>query len=129
LHISAKGKPNLFQERFGNRLAVPEHIVKECEAAGKALRWVSANELYANNGYHKNGWEAYKSTSAKSDFRNGNDPEGIVRRGDMILADRATTALGRDRKASQRQAAAELRKMAQDSGIDTVIEEGDEEND
>jgi len=147
LPLSAKTAPksNLFAEKFGNRLAIPEAVQNEIDSQNLAARWVAANTLAANNGYHKNGWVAYKSKGTNvGDFRFGTDPEGVIRRGSMILAvrpmeiheshkeflaERAQAPIGKDRKAHQRQAAKELRKMAQDSGINTVIEEGDEDND
>lgn len=144
LPIAAKKTPGSgFRRKFGDRLGVDVDLHNEITAKGLEYRWIDAKKLYNNQGYHENGWEAYKRTGAPtSDFKNGNDPDGIIRRGGSILGvrektlgdehraylqERATNQVGKDRNAAQRRAADELRKMAGKTGI--KISEGDDEED
>lgn len=146
LPLSAKAAPAstgaAFASQFGNRLAVDDGLHQEITGKGLEYRWLDAKKLYANQGYHENGWTAYKRTAAPVDFKNGNDPDGIIRRGSMVLGvraktmgdshrahlrDRALAQVGKDRNAAQRRGAAELRKMAGNSGI--KVTEGDDEAD
>jgi len=79
---------------FGNnRLEVPDCYLAEAEEKGYECRWISSKDLKENHGSHKNMWAAYKFKSNPSNgiigderFAYGNDPEGIVRRGDLVLA-------------------------------------------
>ena len=144
LPLSAKKQSNSFKAQFGNRLRVDEELHAEITGKGMEYRWLDAKKLYNNQGYHANGWTAYTrpATAGGTDFKNGNDPDGIVRRGSMILGvrskelseshrehlkDKSIAQVGRDRNASQRSAAAELRKMAGNTGIKIV--EGDDDAD
>lgn len=142
LPLSQKQSVNPFTQQFKDRLRVPDAIQQEIDEQGLVARWVDANKLYENNGYHKNGWTAFKSKLVKADFRYGNDPEGIIRRGSLILAvrdkelheghkehlrNRSNMLSGSDDKAAQRQAARELRAMAKSGNLNTKIVEGDED--
>lgn len=78
------------EDSLGNLLAIPADVQAELESKGLTGRWLNAKELYTNQGYHKRGWKVYKREKPSSDimsldFKTGSDPEGIVRRGDLIL--------------------------------------------
>jgi hypothetical protein len=73
---------------LGNTLAIPDEIQAELESKGLVGRWLNAKEVYKNQGYHPRGWSVYRRDKPSSDtlnFKFGNDPDGIVRRGDCIL--------------------------------------------
>lgn len=73
-----------------NMLKVDPELAAELEGKGLVCRWINAKEYQANYGYHKTGWRAYKRASAPVtgalDFEYGTDPEGYVRRRDLVLA-------------------------------------------
>ena len=81
---------------FGNnRLDVPQCYIDEAAKKNLEIRWLSSKDLRENHGAHKNHYAAYKFESNPSDgimsderFAYGNDPEGIVRRGDLVLGAR-----------------------------------------
>ena len=75
---------------FGNKLALSATLKAEAAEKGYELRYISAKKFYENQGYHENGWVPYRiekgSHGTIEGFKFGNDPEGVVRRGDAILA-------------------------------------------
>lgn len=80
---------------FGsNALEVPEHYLKEAAELECEVRWVSSKELKENHGTHKRRWVAWKFKANeesgildRSRFAFGaGDSEGVVRRGDLVLA-------------------------------------------
>lgn len=71
---------------FGNKLTVPEDIKKDIEEKGQVFRWVDAKKMRENQGYHDKGWVAYKRPATMSSGLLGNDPDGLVIRGSMMLA-------------------------------------------
>ncbi len=76
---------------FGNTLAIPEDVQADLDAKGLEPHWLNSKVVYANQGYHPKGWKVYKrdpkmlSDTMGSSFKFGNDPDGIIRRGDCIL--------------------------------------------
>jgi hypothetical protein len=140
--VSAKASssPSFFSHDalFGNNQRIPEDVQADLDSQGLVGRWLNAKKLYDNQGYHKMGWVPYKRkgpATGVSEFRTGSDPEGIVRRGDMILGVR-TKAKNEEHKAylkhkasvqegSQAQSATELRKLMGKSG---KVIEGYEDN-
>jgi len=127
---------------YSNPLKLPKDLEDELEKKGLVARFISAKELYKNQGYHKAGWIPYKKTcdtmkKSERDFHQGSDPEGIIRRGDCILAvkskeevqrHRAHLAAKADRyKDFNRKQADELRNIAREHG-GAVIHEGYDEN-
>lgn len=87
---TAPGMNTVTDDIFGNPLALPPELQKELEDKGLVGRFVSSKILYSHQGYHPKGWRAYKSTNAGKvdgvEFKLGSDPDGLVRRGDCILA-------------------------------------------
>lgn len=79
-----------FTEAFKNRLRVPKAVKDEIEARGHVMRWINVNEYRKAGGYHQSGWVPYKpSVQPGADELGGRDAEGLLRRGDVILATRS----------------------------------------
>ena len=78
-------------DMFGNTLAIPEDVQADLDAKGLVPHWLNSKVVYANQGYHPKGWKVYKkdpkmlSDTMGLSFKFGNDPDGIIRRGDLIL--------------------------------------------
>lgn len=91
LSSKAKMAPITSADVFGNTLAIPPELQAELDAQGLEAHWLNAKVVYANQGYHPRGWKVYRRDPSKlSDtmglaFKFGNDPDGIIRRGDCIL--------------------------------------------
>ena len=129
-------------EIFGDLLKIEPDLKAELERKGLEGRFVDARKLYEFNGYHKNGWVPYKrdksDTIGNTDFKLGTDPDGIVRRGTLILAvkpketaakHRAFLKAKADRSSKvQATSARDLRRFAQASNADVEVTEGYEEN-
>lgn len=134
-------KESTTEDIFGNQLALPDGVKKELADQGLVGRWVNAKTLYANQGYHPKGWVPYKrkasDTIESKDFLTGNDPSGIVRRGDCILAVKKMEDVQKHRsylrgKADRytrfnKEKAEELRMIARETGLNNVIQEGYDE--
>ncbi len=114
----------LTEDIFGNTLALPEGLKKELTEQGLVGRWVNAKTLHANQGYHPKNWIPYKKKSSGTidtkDFLQGSDPEGIVRRGDCILAVKKTEDVQKHRK----EKAEELRNLARENRVNATVDEG-----
>lgn len=135
---------NLAKEAgFSNRLDISDDLKNELAKMGLVPRWMNAKKLYENQGYHEKGWVPYKSTVHGAidlpQFKLGNDPDGVIRRGDCILGvkpmDKVAAHRAYLRQKAQRQSlynkqqAAALRKQASSQNIDMTIHEGYEDND
>lgn len=118
---------------------LPEDVKKDMEAKGLTPRWLNAQEVFKNQGYHKKGWKVYRRPAgSKTDFHFGTDPEGVVRRGDSILGYKTEADLAKHQEyLSQRRelaagkkanAANELRETARKAGLKTFVQEGDEDS-
>lgn len=126
------------EEAFGGgAMALPQEIQDEFEAKGWVPRWLNAAEVYKNQGYHSKGWKIYRRpTPTKAEFQFGQDPDGIVRRGDSILGYKDAEAIRihrthlqqrRDSELGKRSMqAADLRSVARQAGVKTYVEEGDD---
>ena len=78
------------EEKFNaDRASVSPDIQKFLDSKGLGARWVSIDQIKRNDGYHRNGWEPFKrpkELASPFSFLSGNDAEGYVRNGDLILA-------------------------------------------
>lgn len=84
----AKASIFMNDDVFGNHLSIPEDVQKELDEQGLHGRWLNAKTLHSNQGYHPKGWSVYRRKSVDKDataFKFGADPDGIIRRGDLIL--------------------------------------------
>ena len=129
-------------DSFGNLLAIPAEIQAELDAQGLVGHWLNSKTLYANQGYHPRGWQVYRrkaSDTIASTFKFGNDPDGIVRRGDCILGfktkenhrEHKDYLESRAQRSTQTNAekAQEMRALLRQSGIKgSKVLEGYEEN-
>lgn len=123
---------NLGDEFHENRLAIDPTIRKEIEDAGLEMRFVDAKSLYEMNGYHKDGWVPYirKVTSGdkidSNQFKFGNDPSGVIRRGTLILAVKTKEQADMHRERNRQKAARyqfEAAKATLD-GIKNTVRQG-----
>jgi hypothetical protein len=124
-------------DEFGNTLSIPPDLKKELDEQGLSPRWINAKKLAEMQGYHPKGWVVYKrSANMPTDPAFGNSPDGIVRRGDCVLAVKTKEAHAKHKAyLAQRvkaqagvrtQQADELRQMA---GKRIKVEEGYGEDD
>jgi hypothetical protein len=132
---------------FNDQLAIDPALKKEIETKGLVCRWINGIKYKANFGYDARRWQPYKrELSGKTGAAENNfgyaDPEGFVRRGDMILAVRPAAIHNayKERIASknkvlsasqQKEAADQLRQHARDHGMGGALKvhEGYDEND
>lgn len=127
------------EDDIGNLLAIPADLKTELEEKGLVGRWLNGPELSKNQGYHKKGWQVYRreKTSAIMDFKLGNDPDGLVRRGDCILGYKTKESASKQksfldqasrRKSSSEEAAKkELQQSFAAAGLKTKVVSGDDE--
>lgn len=145
--IAKRAKRNPFvmtDDVFGNPLALDEELKKELQDQKLSYRFVDAKKLYEMGGYHAKGWVPYKRKPGASanigiaEFKFGSDPEGVIRRGSMILAVKTEEQAEKHRAFLRQRAeryadfpqekAAELRKFAQEKNLNSEILEGYEDN-
>jgi hypothetical protein len=127
------------QNFFRDRLALDPTIKTELDAKGVEGRWISYKKYLENGNYHEWGWQVYKRDASKTNESGqllGNNPDGIIRRGDCVLAVRpkelceqhraynADKAARQSSKKFQRLKAQELREMAEESGLGAQVHEG-----
>lgn len=117
-------------------------ILKEIKEKGLVPRWVDYLRMKDMDGYHPKGWTLYKrtpgGTMSSQEAQNGRNPDGLVRRGTLVLAVRSVEfnekhkAYLKDRASqyvvkSRRQQAADLQRKARQHNIDTRVTEGYED--
>lgn len=130
-------------EIFGTALSLPEELKEELEKKGLVGRWVNATELTKFQGYHPKGWKVYKkdsgTISASGQFRFGNDPDGVIRRGDCILAVKTAEEVSKHKaflkqradiaKGVSGKAAAEMREALKQNQVKSTVVEGYDDGD
>ncbi len=124
-------------------LAVPADIAARLGEKGMEARWIDLKQLKENGGYHKRGWVPYQRKQGDKieniDYRLGVDPDGYIRRANLVLAFR-TKALGDKHRANlaeraksqsaalhRKKIAKEIREQIKDAGIKSKDFEVDEE--
>ena len=140
--ISAKPKSQslTLDDLFGNTLSVSPEVAKAIESKGMAYRWISYTKFIQMGGQHERAWRPIKRKDCgMMDSSPENDPDGFIRRGDLVLAVRPKELHEKHRaylrqeaqrgKTVQKSHADELRKYAKDQGIDMKISEGYGEED
>ncbi|NIO44968.1 MAG: hypothetical protein GTN36_05455 [Candidatus Aenigmarchaeota archaeon] len=68
--------------------SLPPDVKEEFEKKGWTPRWLNADTIITNSGYHPKGWQVFKRETPKKDsqsFLFGSDPDGYIRRGKSIL--------------------------------------------
>lgn len=141
--LSKKVKPTMINadEVYGNPLQIPEDLRKELDSQNLVAKWISADVVYRGGGYHPKRWAPYKRknvTPSMTEFGLGRDPEGVIRRGDLILGVKTKEAAQLEKAYLQQKAdraagvnqekADEMRRYVKDANIDATIHEGYEDN-
>lgn len=131
--VSEKPSPHI-HDIFGNALEIPAQVQAELDSKSLVGRWVNATKLKEMGGYHKSGWRPFISETYKNDFKFGSDPDGVVRRGDCILAVKTKEEVERHQaylhsranlqKDSNKSRAEELRSAMKSSGLGSRVVEG-----
>lgn len=123
-----------------NLLDLPADLTKELKSQGLEHRWIAYKPYVDNYGFHRNGWEVYKTDkqTRPDGAINGNHPDGIIRRGDLVLAVRSTETNEQHKadlrmrreilKGKKSAAAQQLKQMARESFSNAKVYEGYEEN-
>lgn len=128
---------------FASTLDVPPPVKEYAEKQGWELRWLDSKTIYDQQGYHPRGWSVFvlpDSLKLPADtLKFGRDPEGVLRRGTMLLGYKSKEAHKAhraylDQRAEQvrgreKQNAQDIRKQAKAKNLDAVVYEGFEEND
>lgn len=98
LPMSAKPiqRPLSADDAFGGSTqSLPADVKADMEKRKLVPRWLNAQEVAKNQGYHPKGWQIYKRPEGMSvDYQFGSDPTGVVRRGDCILGFKPATGEG-----------------------------------
>jgi hypothetical protein len=129
-----------YEEFFNNQLALSDELKKELKDAGLEWRFINAT-TFRSQGMHRSHWKPYNIVNkAVVGSLQGVSPEGIVTRGDLVLAVRPTAVANAHRKVLEqknkaykgfaKQKAEELRRDARSAGVaeSVQITEGYDEN-
>jgi len=130
-----------FDEFYNNQLSLSADLKQELRDQGLDWRFINISTFRSSGNRHKNLWRPY-NVKGKSpiDAFAGIDPEGVLTRGDLVLAVRPkhVTAAYRKKVDQKNKAnagfnkakAAEMKQLARDAGVaDQVkIHEGYEDN-
>lgn len=94
--LSAKAKPTSLthDDLFGSQLGVDPDIKKNLEAKNMDCRFISVKHLQDMGGTHQYGWTPVKMKDVCGTIDGhsklfGSDPEGYIRRGDLVLGQRS----------------------------------------
>lgn len=124
-----------------NQLSLSNTLKREISDQGLDWRFINAAEYRKKGNRHRSHWKPYnvKNRSVIDNFA-GVDPEGIITRGDLILAVRPKVLTEKSRTNLQernriqagyaKQQARELKQMAKDQGMGNEVKifEGYEDN-
>jgi hypothetical protein len=117
-------------------LAVPKEVLQDMKEKGLVPKWINTKVLAAAQGYHPKGFEIYRPTEAvyKAKMNFGGSTDNVIRRGDLILgyiskeiSDQRRAFIARKNKSAndtEKNTAAELRRLAAEGGVKTRIDEG-----
>jgi hypothetical protein len=133
-------------ELFGNQLGLDPAIKEKIEAQGLDCRFISVKHLQDMGGTHQNGWRPIKMKDVCDNMDGhtklfGADPDGFIRRGDLVLGVRSKELGERHKqylaqeaervslKKLQRAHKEELRRALRETNEQVVdgFDEGDEE--
>ena len=139
--LSARPKPQAptsLEDIFGNPLTVSDDIKRAVEEKGMECRWINFKKFQDIGNSHEYAWRPLKRSECgimdSTSLINGSDPDGYVRRGDLVLAGRSKELSEKHRlylkgqanryKNLQKSHAEELRSFVKKAGIDASITEG-----
>lgn len=99
---------------------LPRDVKEELEAKGLVGRFINVKEMERFGGVHPKGWRPYKRTSVEnSEYAAifGKDPDGYIRRGDVILGVKTKEEVARHKAyLAQRAAEQDIKKVTKKSG-------------
>lgn len=130
--------PASLEDIFGNTLSVDSEMAESLGKKGLEYRWISMKKYADMGNSHERAWRPVKRSECgmidQSSIINGSDPDGYIRRGDLVLAvrskdlgdkHRAFLKVQADRQKNvQRDHANELKDFVKKSGINAKISEG-----
>lgn len=122
-------------ELYASALELDPALSKELDEQGLVGRWINSTEFQRSFGFHKSRWQPYKrknkAVGVTTTF--AGDPEGHIRRGDLILAVKTKEEAKKQRlmlnhkadlyKGHAKTKADELRKAAREAGVKTDVDE------
>lgn len=126
-------------ELFGDATSLSPELKKELEEQGLVPHWVDYKQIRDMDGYHKKGWVIYRKEKNdiidNQEFRFGRDPDGLVRRGSMVLAVKTKADWIKHKEFLKNKAerygsyfkkrqVTELQKLAKNSGLDSTVVDG-----
>jgi hypothetical protein len=128
-------KGSAYSDFNRNMLEIPADISNEIESKGLEARWINLKR-FTEEGFHRRGWAPFKpeKVSEANGFFFGNNPDGYIRRAELVLACRPKE-LGDSHRADLRHKAdrlkasvdVEYRRSMKESGFKTKLyEESDE---
>lgn len=127
---------------FNDRLAIDPALKSELESKNLVWRWTNFKKLKDNHGFDPRMWAPYKRESKPTggmfEAYGYTDPEGYIRRGDLVLAvqtqeiynrrkadtDRRRAALNNNQKVAAKQ----LNETFAEAGVKAKVYSGYDEN-
>jgi hypothetical protein len=137
--LSERRPPAVLSEPdfFGNQLVITNEVKAELERKGLEYRFIDYKKYVSEGNQHNRGWKVQKleSLSKTESFLFGDSPDGIIRRGSLVLAVRPIEQGDKHRawiqsrqnvQNGRKQAMAdELRAVARQNSLDTIIDDSD----
>lgn len=137
---SVESSPSLlkYSNYQQNMLDIPDTIRSELKSKGYEGRWINYNQFLKDGNFHKEGWVPYRpdKSDTTDGFFFGQNPDGIIRRKELVLAFRPKEICESHRlhlrqKANQKNlskkaASDELRQMAKDGRFSSHVKMDDE---
>jgi hypothetical protein len=126
-------KPIEMSDVFTNDLDLDPLLAEELKKKNLVGRFINATN-FKKTGSHRARWVPYQRESKSGLF--GSDPEGFIRRGDLVLAVKPLEAVKQHRALLRQRAQAQstpstnanhakqIREMAAESGVNTIVSEG-----
>jgi hypothetical protein len=126
---------------FNNRLVIPQPLMDKLTKDDLDWRFINANQFRMNGNSHNFEWTPYKPENPAELGVMGVNAEGLIQRGDLLLAVRPKSTTREHRqflkeqrdiyKGYNRQKAKEMRDLFREHGVseDASVHEGYEDND
>jgi len=145
--LASKPKPTStlvnHDEIFGNPLTISPELQKELDSQGLVPRFIDYKQIKDMDGYHTKGWKVYRKKKSdiidSQEFKLGSAPDGIIRRGSLVLAVKTKEEASKhrrylDERASlqrssfQKDAANKFKQDLKNARLDSQVIEGYEDN-
>lgn len=126
---------------FSNKMAIPPEVKAFMDQNGMEPHWLDAKKLQENGGYHDRDWQPFirpdDLKKGVADFKFGTDPDGVVRRGSLILGFKTkedaekhrsfnTQRADRYKQVFNKKQSDELKQMAKESNVQILEDVEDE---